>query len=107
MKHLPLSILSTLVLALATLGPTAVWAQGPSHTDHIMVVPADLKWADVPLLAAGAKIALIEGPLNEAVPSTFRLKFPANYKLPGLLASCDRACDGDIGHLQHGDGRQA
>ena len=25
---------------------------------------------------------MIEGPLKEAVPFTFRLKFPANYKLP-------------------------
>lgn len=30
----------------------------------------------------GAKIAVIEGPLNEAVPFTFRLKFPANYQIP-------------------------
>ena len=47
-----------------------------------LVVPADLKWAEVASLPTGAKIALIEGPLNEAVPFTFRLKFPANYKLP-------------------------
>ena len=82
MKPLPLTILSTFVLALGALGPTAAWAQDPSHADHIMVVPADLKWADVPSLPAGAKIAVIEGPLKEAVPFTFRLKFPANYKLP-------------------------
>jgi quercetin dioxygenase-like cupin family protein len=28
------------------------------------------------------KIAVIEGPLTEAVPIMFRLKFPANYKVP-------------------------
>ena len=76
MKPLPLTILSTLVLALGALGPTAAWAQDPSHTDHIMVVPADLKWADVPSLPAGAKIAVIEGPLKEAVPFTFRPQVP-------------------------------
>src|SRR5882762_9202252 len=31
---------------------------------------------------AWCKIAVIEGPLNEAVPFTIRIKFPANYRLP-------------------------
>jgi anti-sigma factor ChrR (cupin superfamily) len=74
--------LSTLALALAVLAPTAAWAQDSSHAAHIMVVPTDLKWADVQSLPAGAKVAVTEGPLDEAVPFTFRLKFPANYKLP-------------------------
>jgi anti-sigma factor ChrR (cupin superfamily) len=47
-----------------------------------MISPDDLKWSDVPSLPPGAKIAVIEGPLNEAVPFTFRLKFPANYQIP-------------------------
>jgi len=47
-----------------------------------MVTPTDLKWADVPSPPAGAKIAVIEGPLTEAVPFTFRLKLPADYKIP-------------------------
>jgi anti-sigma factor ChrR (cupin superfamily) len=50
--------------------------------DHQMVKPADLKWADVPSLPPGAKIAVIEGKLSEAQPFTFRLSFPANYKIP-------------------------
>ena len=41
-----------------------------------------LKWADVPSLPAGAKIAVIEGSMNEAVPFTIRLKLPADYKVP-------------------------
>ena len=49
---------------------------------HMMVSPGDLKWMDVPSVPPGAKVAVIEGPLNEAVPITFRLKFPADYKLP-------------------------
>lgn len=36
----------------------------------------------MPSLPPGAKIAVIEGPLTEAVPFTFRLKFPADYKIP-------------------------
>jgi anti-sigma factor ChrR (cupin superfamily) len=29
----------------------------------------------------GAKVAVIEGPLNEAVPFTMRIQLPANYKI--------------------------
>jgi quercetin dioxygenase-like cupin family protein len=82
MNPLPLIRLLTLALALAALGPTAAWAEDPSHADHIMVLPADLKWEDAKAAPPGAKMAVIEGPLNEAVPFTFRVKFPANYKLP-------------------------
>lgn len=49
---------------------------------HMMVKPAELKWADVPSLPPGAKIAIMEGPLSEAVPFTARLKLPANYMIP-------------------------
>jgi len=68
------------MFALAALISQASWAQG--HADHIMVSPKDLKWADVPSLPPGAKIAVIEGPMNEAKPFTVRLKFPANYNIP-------------------------
>jgi quercetin dioxygenase-like cupin family protein len=67
------------ILAFACLAAPAVWAQSDTHT---MVKPGDLKWTDVPSLPKGAKLAVIEGPLNEAVPFTFRLKFPANYQIP-------------------------
>jgi hypothetical protein len=63
-------------LASLSLSPLAL-AQG-----HTMIAPSDLKWADVPSLPPGAKIAVIEGPLNDAVPFTIRLKLPANYKIP-------------------------
>ena len=55
------------------------WAQAGHH----MMVDADtLKWGAVPSLPKGAQIAVIEGPMNEAVPFTVRLKFPANYRIP-------------------------
>lgn len=38
--------------------------------------------SDVPSVPPGAKVTVIEGPINEAVPIAFRLKFPTNYKLP-------------------------
>ena len=79
MKVFPAAFVFTM-FAIASLVAPAASAQG--HVDHIMVVPKELKWADVPSLPAGAKIAVIEGPLNEAKPFTFRLKFPANYKIP-------------------------
>jgi quercetin dioxygenase-like cupin family protein len=62
----------------------ASWA-ADTHTmskDHVMVEPNDLKWADVPTLPPGAKVAIIEGPPNEPVPFMMRLKFPANYRVP-------------------------
>jgi quercetin dioxygenase-like cupin family protein len=55
------------------------WAQ---HEGHKLVKPDELKWNDVPSLPKGAKIAVIEGPMNEAVPFTVRLKLPADYKIP-------------------------
>jgi quercetin dioxygenase-like cupin family protein len=48
---------------------------------HVMKSPAELTWSDLPALP-GVKIAVIEGPLTEAVPIMFRLKFPANYQVP-------------------------
>jgi anti-sigma factor ChrR (cupin superfamily) len=58
---------------------SAGWAQ---MSDHRMITASDLKWADVPSLPPGAKIAVIEGPMTEAVPFTIRLKFPPNYSIP-------------------------
>ena len=49
---------------------------------HMVGAPDKLKWAAVPSLPQGAQIAVIEGPMNEAVPFTIRLKFPANYRIP-------------------------
>jgi hypothetical protein len=65
------------------IGP-ATWG-ADTHTkapDHLMVQANDLIWADVPTLPPGAKVAVIEGPTNEAIPFMMRLKFPANYKIP-------------------------
>jgi quercetin dioxygenase-like cupin family protein len=70
---------SVVVFGVVCIGAAFVWAQKGTHT---MVTPDELKWVDVPSLPAGAKIAVIEGPLTEAVAFTFRLKFPANYQVP-------------------------
>jgi quercetin dioxygenase-like cupin family protein len=80
MKASIVTTAAALTLALGALVPDTVRAQ--AHVDHLMVVPADLKWTDVASLPAGAKVSVIEGPLNDAKPFTMRLKFPANYQLP-------------------------
>jgi quercetin dioxygenase-like cupin family protein len=80
MKPLPLIRLLTLALALAALGPSAALAE--SAEPMVIVTPTDLKWEDAKAIPPGAKVAMIEGPLNEAVPFTLRVKFPADYKIP-------------------------
>ena len=54
----------------------------PADADHVMVTPAELKWADAPSLPPGAKVTLIEGQVDQPVPFTLRLQFPADYQLP-------------------------
>ena len=71
---------TVMLLALSMFAASVAFSE--SKPDHLMVTAGDLKWADVPSLPPGAKLAVIEGPLNEAVPFTMRVKFPADYKLP-------------------------
>ena len=54
-------------------------AQGPGA--HSMVTPDQLQWKDLPALGAGVQLALIEGPMNEAVP------FMIPGQVPGGLQS--------------------
>jgi hypothetical protein len=60
--------------------PASAPVNAQAMSPHIMLSPAELTWTDLPALP-GVKIAVIEGPLNQAVPIMFRLKFPANYKV--------------------------
>jgi quercetin dioxygenase-like cupin family protein len=48
---------------------------------HLLLTPSELVWKEAPAVAPGAKIAVIEGPLDKAVPFTFRLALPANAKI--------------------------
>ena len=59
----------------------AVPAYAQHGGGHVVLQPSQMPWHDLPALP-GVKIALIEGPLTEAVPIMFRLKFPANYRVP-------------------------
>ena len=72
----------SLVLVVAMLVLGAFLSPVMGAEDHVMVTPNDLKWADVPSLPPGAKVAVIEGPLDQATPFTIRLKLPPDYKIP-------------------------
>ncbi len=72
--------------AFGTFAVPVALAQSSGHSamsnDHMMITSDELKWVDIGSLPPGAKLAVIEGPLNQAGPVTFRLKFPANYEIP-------------------------
>ena len=76
----PFVLASAMTLSLVSVA--VAQSHGAGHGDHLMVLPGELKWVDVPSLPAGAQIAVIEGPLGEAKPITARIRFPANYRLP-------------------------
>lgn len=67
------------VVVLTYLAAPAALAQLATHS---MVTPDELVWMEMPSLPPGAQVAIVEGPLNEAVPFTLRLKLPANYEIP-------------------------
>jgi quercetin dioxygenase-like cupin family protein len=68
---------AALVVA-AALFPMAISAQAPAHQ---MYMAKDLKWDESPALPKGVKVAVLEGPMNEAKPFIARIKLPANTKI--------------------------
>lgn len=71
---------------LAVLGVLCTFSPLPAQAQHAtaghhMTSPAELKWSDVAAMP-GAQIAVIQGPMNEAVPFLARIKFPPNTKVP-------------------------
>lgn len=73
MKHL------LLALSLATLcaGASAAEPRG-----HVLLLPEQMEWFDVPSLPPGARGAILEGPLDQPVPFTLRVRLPADYRIP-------------------------
>ena len=49
--------------------------------NHKMWAAKDLEWKDLPSIQ-GAKIALLEGPMNEEKPFIARIKMPSGGKIP-------------------------
>src|SRR5262245_10034230 len=74
--------MKTVAASIALLGVLSLPLGALAESGHIMVLPSELKWTDVPSLPPGAKIATIEGSMGQAGPFTVRLKFPANYQIP-------------------------
>lgn len=70
---------ASLLVAAQCLVAFPAWAESSGHK---LVTPADLKWEEPPSLPPGVKLAVIEGPMSEAVPFTARIKMPADYKIP-------------------------
>jgi len=86
-EQYPMNTLHSAVVAmtcvLGILIAPATWADSHAKAGSpLMVTPNDLQWADVPSMPPGAKIAVIQGPLNAAAPFIIRLKMPAGYKIP-------------------------
>lgn len=66
------------VLLLAPVVALPVLAQSPAHT---FVTPDTLKWVE-PAPLPGARLAVVQGDPGKEGPFTYRLKFPAGYKVP-------------------------
>jgi quercetin dioxygenase-like cupin family protein len=71
---------STSVAAVVAVAMISVASAGPAT--HVMLTPEELKWTEIPSLPAGAPVATIQGPADQAVPFTFRIKMPAGYEIP-------------------------
>ena len=69
-------------LALLAAACLAMGTASAQHGSHTIVTPKDLKWDDVASLPPGAKVAVIEGKMNQEGPITARIKLPANYRIP-------------------------
>src|SRR2546425_1666954 len=102
----------TLALAALALVPTGLLAQAPAAqapSSHVIVAHAPtLAWAPgPPSLPPGAEFVLLEGNPAEAVPLTFRLRFPANYRIPPHWHSVIEHITVLSGTLNVGMGEQA
>src|SRR5690242_6545939 len=56
-------------------------AAAPAAEGHKMYMAKSLDWKDLPSIA-GAKIAVLEGPMNEAGPFIARIRMPSGGKIP-------------------------
>ena len=70
----------TLVVA-AALGAVPVLGQ---HAGHTVSLPDTLKWAE-PAVLPGARLAVVHGDPSKEGLFVYRLKMPANYKIPPHL----------------------
>ena len=65
-------------IAFVALIPMSAFAQ---HDGQQFVTAKDIKWGTTPSLP-GAKFAVLQGPMNQAVAFIARIQFPDGYKIP-------------------------
>jgi hypothetical protein len=70
--------LLTIALALVILSAMPLLAQ---HAQHVVATPDGLKWIDPPTLP-GAKMAIVLGDPAKEGPFVYRVKAPADFKIP-------------------------
>lgn len=69
-------------LAASLLAPSAPAAAGEQvMAGHISMLPAEIKWVEAPATGPGAQMAVLEGDLKQAVPFTFRLRLPPDFRI--------------------------
>lgn len=71
-----------LAAAAAMAGAFSAAANAADPAGHVTLTPSQMKWSDVPSLPPGAKLAVLQGTMDAAKPFMFRLRFPANYRIP-------------------------
>jgi len=101
----------TAALTAAALIPAALSAQATPAAPSSRVIVAhapSIAWAaGPPSLPPGAEFVLLEGNPAEAVPLTFRLRFPPNYRIPPHWHSVIEHVTVLSGTLNVGMGEQA
>jgi len=75
------SIAASIALVMGALIAAPALASKPVMEGQISIVPSEVKWADAPSIGPGAKLAVLEGDLKQAVPYTMRIKLPPNFKI--------------------------
>ncbi len=68
-------------LLIGVLGTSPVLAQQPGH---MVATPDALKWGE-PAALPGARLAVVQGDPSKEGLFVYRLKMPANYKIPAHL----------------------
>jgi quercetin dioxygenase-like cupin family protein len=75
--------LTIVAASLVVLGLVAASLACGEEQNVLRLTPGELTWtAGPPMLPPGARMALIEGAPDKPGPFTFRLKFPAGYRIP-------------------------
>lgn len=72
---------ATVLFALGVLLTAPAVAAQHGMPGQVAIIPADISWVDAPSIGPGAKLAVLEGDLQQASAITFRIKLPPNFKI--------------------------